>query len=347
MYYNALKLMSYNAIFNFVDGARNIGKSTGFKIRSIRRAYKKGKATYWLRRYDDEVKQTCDKFLNAKLLKLLNMTVYHKKDNPDGTIKREGRKIYVKNRAGKWVIAVQFICLSDAAKYRSADDDAFDSLVFDEYTTTAARYAYYRGDEVQDFIDLYISLKRENKLICYFLGNKETTLNPYKRFFNMHPLPLTWQGIKRYRRGSIIVQQVNDVLNADIAYNEKLREALTGTRYLSYLLEGSTKNARQATYTEINYTTARLYGQFNKGGQAVSIYIQNGKMIVTDKINTAYNVFTDLNEQIYTKQKSLVNKHRAELYALENAVIDNRIAYTSASAYELAQPLLRWLCNIK
>lgn len=342
IYFNGSMALSFNAVFTFIDGARNIGKSWTFKRRALRRAYKRGKATYWLRRYDDETKHTAEKFLNAKLLKQLQWTLYHKRDNPDGGIKQEGRKIFVKNRAGKWVLAVQFITLSDSAKYRSADDCNFDTIVFDEYTTTAERYKYYRGDEVKDFIDLFISLKREEKMRCIFLGNKETILNPYKRFFGIQPLPLSFQGMRRYKRGSVVIQQVNDVLNAEIAYDAKLTAALCNTSYLAYLLEGEAKNAEKVKYRTLQ-RNAYFYAQFLRQGCATAVYFQDGFIIFTDKLDLSRTVYTDTGQQLYPKQKTLLNRHRQDLYAITNAVIDNRVAYTSPQAVELAEPLLRWL----
>lgn len=344
-HYDALPILSYNAIFNFINGARNIGKSWIFKYRAIFRAKKKGKATYWLRRFDEEVKQTVDKFLVSKFCKMYGLSVYHKKDNPNGNIKREGRKIYVKDYAGKWQIAVQFIALCEYQNYRSADSDEFDTIVFDEYTTTAERYKFYRGDEARDFMDLYISLKREGNMRVFFLGNKETINNPYFKFFGIAPLPLSWQGIRLYKNGAIAVQQVNDALNAEIAYNDKLLSALNGTSYLAYLVDGQAKNEKRVQYCSLP-ADAKLYGQFDKQGYVVAVYRSGSIYIFDSKLNLSFDVYAATNEQRYPKQKTLTNALKPELYAIRNAVIDNRIAYTSSEARENADILLKWLCGI-
>lgn len=356
-YFNGLRILSHNGIFNFVDTVRNIGKSWTFKYRSIKRAFKKGKATYWIRRYKKETRQTMQKFFNAKLLQQLGMTVYDKNSNPNGNLKRQGKRIYVKNRLGQWVIAVEFISLCESADYRSADDCAFDTVVFDEYTTTPTRYAFYRGDEVEDFMDLLVSLKREEKMTVIFLGNKETVYNKYKRFFTILPLPLSFEGIKHYRQHSVIVQQSNIVVNAARAYEEKFRAALHGTRYASYLMEGTTRSAKKIQYSTLNIAYAKLYGQFNYNGEAFAIYIYNyfddkynsyiSRYIVTTKIDASKTIYTNLNASIYPKQHGLINAHKRELYGVINAVIDNRIYYENDGAHEVSQGFLRWLCNIK
>lgn len=356
-YFNGLKILSHNGVFNFVDTVRNIGKSFGFKYRAIKRAYKKGKATYWVRRYKKETKKTKQKFFNDKLLKQLGMSVFNKRDNPNGELKREGNRIYVKNRVGQWVIAVEFISLGESADYRSADDCAFDTIVFDEYTTTPARYTYYKGDEVEDFMDLLVSLKREERMTVVFLGNKETIYNKYKRFFGILPLPLSYEGFKHYRKHSIVIQQSNIVVNAKKAYNEKFCNALRGTRYASYLMEGTTRTAKKIQYSALDVSKSKLYGQFNFNGEAFAIYCISTfdsrynstitRYIVTTKINMSKSVYTNLNISIYPRQHGLINAHKRELYGVTNAIVDNRLYFESDGAHEVSQAFFRWLCNIK
>ena len=65
MYYNGLKMLSHNAIFNFVNTNRNFGKTWTFKYRAVKRALKKGKKTIWIRRFKKEAKECIKTFFKS------------------------------------------------------------------------------------------------------------------------------------------------------------------------------------------------------------------------------------------------------------------------------------------
>ena len=67
MYYNGLKMLSHNAIYNFVNTNRNFGKTWTFKYRAVKRALKKGKKTIWIRRFKKEAKE-CYKKLEEQFI---------------------------------------------------------------------------------------------------------------------------------------------------------------------------------------------------------------------------------------------------------------------------------------
>ena len=48
--------------------------------------------------------------------------------------------------------------LTDADAVRSADDVDVDTLIFDEFTKTPNKYKRYRGNMVNDFIDILFSM---------------------------------------------------------------------------------------------------------------------------------------------------------------------------------------------
>ena len=89
-YYNALPILSYNGIINFILTNRNYGKTWAFKIRAWRRAYKYGKKTIWVRRFDNEAKSAAQTFYRSKDLQrmLRGYTPYDPKTKK-GNVKQD------------------------------------------------------------------------------------------------------------------------------------------------------------------------------------------------------------------------------------------------------------------
>ena len=63
MYWDISRPLSYNCLFNFILGARGVGKSYGAKRWAIRDFLKTGKQFVYVRRYKEELKKI-DKFFD-------------------------------------------------------------------------------------------------------------------------------------------------------------------------------------------------------------------------------------------------------------------------------------------
>ena len=58
MYYDYNKVLSYNAMFNFIIGERGVGKTFGAKKFCINRFLKYGEQFVYIRRYKTEIKES-------------------------------------------------------------------------------------------------------------------------------------------------------------------------------------------------------------------------------------------------------------------------------------------------
>ena len=73
MFYNTLKIQSYNAILNFTDTVRNVGKTTAHKISAAVRFIKHHHKTIWLRYFKKDVKKMMSvDFISSKNIKMIN-----------------------------------------------------------------------------------------------------------------------------------------------------------------------------------------------------------------------------------------------------------------------------------
>ena len=128
-----LRLLSYNAIFNFVQSNRNYGKTWTFKRRAFRRAMKHGKKTIWLRMFKEETKEAVATFFSSADLRTYCGVELFNPETGKGNVKQEGKTFYYRrNEKAPWEWFLKVFTLSNPDAVRSADDVKVDTIVFDE-----------------------------------------------------------------------------------------------------------------------------------------------------------------------------------------------------------------------
>ena len=340
-HYDGLKVLSYNGIYTMVVTNRNHGKTWCFKKRSFRRGQKHGKKTLWLRTFKKEVKEACNSFYTSADLQKFCGIIPYDKETKKGNFKQIGNTFYVK-RGKKWVWFLKICALSDANSVRSADDVDLDTIVYDEFTTTSRRFKCYRGNLVDDFIDIFFSMKREHEVRCFMLGNKENVLNPFLTYFNVKPLPSTFEGIKQYREGSLIIQQINNKPVEQTNYDKKLKALLKGTSYGNYIYEDAYKGTKNFKRCKPP-ANAQEYIQLDIDGFTIKIWVANDLYFVTSKIDVKRRVYTLDVLHKYAHENLLLRRQKKYFIAFENAIADGRVAYENQIVYEAIQPFYKWL----
>ncbi len=338
-----LNLLSYNAIFNFVNTNRNYGKTWTFKKRAFRRALKHGKKTIWLRMFKEETKEAINTFFTSSdLRKYCGVELYDPEKNT-GNLKQEGKTFYYRtSNKSPWNWFLKVFTLSNPDAVRSADDVDVDTIVFDEYTKTPEKYKRYRGSIPNNFIDILFSAKREHEIKCIFLGNKEGFSNPFFRYFGITPPPTNWQGIRTYRNGSIAIQQINNVASVEGDYNSKMADALAGTSYGNYIYKSEYKTATglKPRKTPAN---ASLYVQLNIHRTPLKISVLDGYFYVNRRIDETKAVYCDTPLHHYRKERLLVRRQRPFFFAFVDALSRSAVYYDNELTHEAIQPFLQWL----
>lgn len=339
-YYTSIGLQSYNAVFNFVISNRNYGKTWSMQKRAFKRGIKHGKRTLWVRRFHAESKQAIDKlYKSPDLLQFIGAEIYDK-ETKQGNLKQNGRKFYCR-RGNKWYCFLEVIALCDSRSMRSADDVNIDTIVFDEFTTTPDKYKLYRGDEVTDFIDLFISIKREHEVKVFLFGNKESVNNPYFNYFGIKPLPQEYQGIRTFKGGSIAIQQINNKQRNTTQYENKVNNLLNGTKYQSYL-NNAYKNATDVPIRKLP-AYATLYLQVDIDNYAVRIMTNGTYFFVTSKLDDTKPVYCDSIKGKYKNERVLLQRNKILLKGLVNSYAMNKVSYTDLASYESFRMFLNWL----
>lgn len=308
--------------------------------RAFVRGLKHGKRTLWVRRFRDEKKQAIDKlYKSPDLLTFIGAELYDS-ESKTGNLKQSGRKFYCK-RGKKWHCFLEVIALCDSRSMRSADDVNIDTIAFDEFTTTPEKYKLYRGDEVQDFIDLFISIKREHEVKVFFFGNKESVNNPYFNYFGIKPLPQEYQGIRTFRKGSIAIQQINNKQRNTTGYENKVNSLLNGTKYQAYL-NNAYKNATDVPIHKLP-AYATLYLQVDICNYAVRIMTNGSRFFVTSKMDDTKTVYCDAIKGKYKHERVLLQRNKVFLKGLVNAYAMNKVSYVDLACYEAFRMFLNWL----
>lgn len=344
---DGMHALSYNGIITCVLSNRNYGKTWTFKKRAFKRALKHGKKTIWLRLFKKEVKEAVATFYSSKdLQKYCGISIYDKDTNPHGNMKQIGNTFfyrkYVHGKWTRWKWFLKVFALSDAGAMRSADDVDVDTIIFDEFTKPVEKYKRYMGNIANDFVDILFSSKREHEVKCVLIGNKESINNPIFTYFNIKPMPTSWQGVKTFRNGSFVLQQINNKEEEQSEYGQKMKALLNGTAYGNYIYKDEYKNA-SGFKPRKTPASAIIYCQLIFNSQPLKISVNNGFFYVNMRIDTSKRIYCDALPHKYNNELLLVRKQKRFFVAFINALADNRVYYDNAMTYEAIQPFMQWL----
>lgn len=321
-YINYLPLYGRGALINIVEAPRNVGKTFTAKFWGTKRFLKTGKKFIWVRRTEDETKTAKGKFFKKSLLRKLGLTA--------DDVRIKGNYGYIK-RGRKWVDFVEFCSLSTAEKQRSNDDDDYTLMFVDETFVTPAKQAMYKGDEVRDFIDLYISKKRDHQLTAFLLGNKEVINNPYYQYFNITPPAHGFDGVRMFQGGELAVWTMSDyVATPD---HERVDKLFKGTAYHDYMFNGAAKCASVVNYADTP-KTAKYYSSFDFG-IPLTVSRERGDYYVRLGVDKSRVVFVSRETMPkYPRSMLCLRRDKSRFAALETAYRKSRIAFDSPLAAE-------------
>lgn len=174
LWYSAERLMSHNALFNFVVGGRGGGKSFDFKRRAARLFLKKGKQFVYVRRNASEF-DNLNNYWSDLLLANYEEFEGH-------TFYVEGNIFYIDGEVAGYAIA-----LSTADKLKSNSYPLVELICFDEFMKEKTTHSGYIKNEVQIFLNLYETIARLRRVVVLFISNSVSINNPYFDHFGIRP----------------------------------------------------------------------------------------------------------------------------------------------------------------
>lgn len=339
------KAITCNGIITYVLSNRNLGKTWLFKKRAFKRALKHSKKTIWLRPFAKDAKENAKVLFDTEDLKTFcGISEYNKENNPNGNFKQVGKTCFYRYKPGrKWHWFLKVFSLTDASAIRGIDDKDIDTIIVDEASIQDEKARYYPGNYVDDLIDIFISLKREHQVRIFLLGNKESVNNQILAYFGVPKPNSVFEGIRKYRNGTFILQQINNLPDETNPFEKRVKDLLIGTQYGNFLYESKYKN-QSAFKTRKTPANSTIYAQLVYNNQPIKISVLNGFYYVNNRI------LKNGKERIYTNAPStlpnyytLTKRQRIWFDGLVNGYYNNRIYYDSENAYVALQPFLKWL----
>ena len=259
-YWNAQKLLSHNAMFNFAIGGRSLGKTFDFKRRCIRNWIKYKHEFIYLRRYEPEFEDKDTFFSDPNLLSLF----------PDYEFRVNGMIGYARlysedeNAQQDWQPVVYFVVLAKTYAKKSVSYPNVKWIIFDEFIIETGVIHYIRN-EVTRFLDFYNTVDRFRDFVkVAFLANPISIVNPYFLYFHLKPRkPITGSTFTKASSGLICLEVIRNEKFASEVSQTNLGKLTEGTPYFRYAIGGdfndNTENLISKKSTESKFVYAFIF----------------------------------------------------------------------------------------
>lgn len=222
MYYDYSKILSYNALLNFLIGERGVGKTYGAVKFVTKQFIKKDEQFAYIRRYKSDLKNSVPTFFNS---------IIENKEFPDNHLETKYGKFYIDGN-----VAGYSMTLSTAQDLKSANFNKVKTIIFDEFIIDEGQKKYYLHNEVEVFLNLIETIARMRNIRVLLLGNAGNLItNPYFLYFDLN-IPYNTD-IKTYKDGLILVQYMENKAYREAKANTRFGKLVAGTSYERYAIQ--------------------------------------------------------------------------------------------------------------
>lgn len=248
-YYDYTTILSYNAIYNFLVGARGVGKTYGIKKRAIKKAIEVGDQFIYVRRYKTELvpsRQTFfadveSEFPDHEFRINGGMAQFTDFIDPEKYASESDYKKAAKERA--WKTAGYFVSLSTAQTQKSVSYPKVKTIIFDEFIIEKGSF-HYLPDEADVFNNFYSTVDRartKGEVQVFFLANSVSIMNPYFLKYGIHPdqLPELSTSHNRF----ILAHFPDSKEYAKAIFETRFGKFIEGTDYADYAVGNTFRDA--------------------------------------------------------------------------------------------------------
>lgn len=262
-YWTPADILTRNAMFNMTIGGRGRGKTFGSLRYCVRQYLKKGWTFIYLRRYESEFKKK-DKLLSGVSVKF-----------PGHEFRVDGMRLQVRpvqegDEKARWETMGYLVQLSTALTEKGVPYDDVHTIIFDEFLVPKG-FLRYLPNEVEAFLDFYNTVDRFNDRVrVLFLANSVNIINPYFRYFGLHPRKDTrWASAME----GYVCLQCLDASGAFVASAQGSRfgRMIAQTEYYDYAI-GNQFRDDTTEFLEPKPSTARYRFAIVFDGQALAIW---------------------------------------------------------------------------
>ena len=279
MYYTLDKLLSRNAILNFVLGERGVGKSFSSKVYCINDYIKKGNQFIYLRRYKEELTLACSSFFKD----VQNAGLFE-----DHEFKVKGSKNLTMFYMDGEIIGYG-IALSTSNILKSTAFPAVKTIVFDEFMLDEGVYRYLKN-EVTKMLDVIETVFRLREGRVLFLGNSTSITDcPYFNYFNLD-LPYNSE-FKTFKDGLIVVNYIRNMEYRAEKKRTRFGKLIDGTTYGRYAIDNEMLRDDK-TFIEKKGANPRFWHSLVVNGNKYGVWRnpQNGRLYISDDFDPSCNM---------------------------------------------------------
>lgn len=225
-YYSYNKVLSYNGVYNFIVGARGLGKTYGAKRKVIRDFLKRKDEFIYLRRYKSEVSGKSTFFTD----------IAH--EFPDVEFRINGNSAQVchtpsiPDKEKRWETMGYFVVLANAQSKKGVSYHNVKTIIYDEFIIEKG-HLQYLPNESRVFNDFYSTVDRwKDKTKVLFLANALTIMNPY--FLEYRIEPKRGEQLIVTHNGFVVVHFPESRKFIDGVFATRFGQFIKGTDYAQY-----------------------------------------------------------------------------------------------------------------
>lgn len=270
-YYSFNKVLSLNAVLNFVVGGRGLGKTYGAQKMIIKKALRTGEQFMYVRRYREELQAAKETFFAAVTIEFpdyefrvngpraeVTEWIEQWPDETDGEFDK-------RKRAREWSIIGYFQALSVAQQIKSTAFPDVTTIVFDEFIIETGNQVQYLKDETSAFLNLYNTVDRnQDKTRVIFLANSVSIMNPY--FIKWDIMPDQLGEIGTLSKGFIAYHFPSSAAFATSIYETRFGQFIAGTEYAAYAIGNEFRDAGEALIAQKTANARYRYTLETKNG---------------------------------------------------------------------------------
>lgn len=234
IFWDISKILSYNALFNFVISNRGGGKTYGFKKYVIKRFIERSSQFMYLRRTEVEIKKARTTFFDDV-----------GKEFPNYTFRTKGELLQMAEIVdtdedgnpvtGQWQTCGFATHLSGARTQKSVSYEKVDIMCYDEFLIPGYGVAKYLPEEVTCFLEFYETVARLRDVTVFFLANSLNIINPYFMYWNI----VKFTGRKGITRvgDDMVMEKVDNMEFMEYKQQTRFGKLVAGTDYERYAIQ--------------------------------------------------------------------------------------------------------------
>ena len=222
MWIDLSKIISYNALLNFIVAERGVGKTFGATQFVTKQFINKKDEFVYIRRYKSELQKAIPRFFEALVLE---------GKFPEHSFSRKGMNLYIDDQ-----LAGYGVTLSTAQQLKSTNFSKVKWIIFDEVFLEDGQ-GHYLKNEVEIFLGLLETISRMKNVRVLLLANATNSANPYFLYFNLH-LPYNNE-IATFKDGLIALMYAKNYQYREVKKATSFGKLVSGTDYENYAIDNA------------------------------------------------------------------------------------------------------------